>query len=380
MAATAISRLTGAFEETFKTPQELESHEAPVVVLSWPCIPVEIVRAAGLRPMVARGGTAATPAADAHLEHEIFPSRLRQLVDAALTGRLSNAARIVIPRTSDPDYKCFLYLREFVRLGIASTLAPIVLFDLLQSEGPDVLEYNAARTRVLLDELASVRGRAVSQDDLRHEIEQTNIARAAARRLIALRRGSPRVSGTEVFPLLGAFWNLPPKDYATLADAAADEIAQRPKLAGPRVLLAGSPVDGPDLHRAIESRGAVVVSEVGPWGSGLAGDDVVCGEDTLAALATRYSRDTISARTPRHLLSRWIAHDLDDVDAVVVSLPPEDTAFGWDYPALGDLLETRHIPHTCLYGDPCLPLLPEDHLRLSELVNAAAMRTEVHGG
>jgi hypothetical protein len=39
-----------------------------------------------------------------------------------LTGRLSHVARIVIPRTSDPDYKCFLYLREFVRRGVLGAL------------------------------------------------------------------------------------------------------------------------------------------------------------------------------------------------------------------------------------------------------------------
>ena len=101
--------------------------DRPAVVLSWPSVPIEIVRAAGLRPIFVRGGaisTAATPAADAHLEPEIFPSRLRYLVDAALTGRLDRAARIIVPRTSDPDYKSFLYLREFVRRGIARSLPP----------------------------------------------------------------------------------------------------------------------------------------------------------------------------------------------------------------------------------------------------------------
>jgi hypothetical protein len=59
---------------------------------------------------------------------------------------------------------------------------------------------------------------------------------------------------------------------------------------------------------------------------------------------------------------------LDNIDAVVVSLPPEDTAFGWDYPALRDLLKARQIPHTCLHGDP------SDHDRLNTLVGAAEAR------
>src|SRR4029453_11282204 len=146
------------------------------------------MRATGFRPVMVRGASGPTPAADVHLEPGIFPSRLRQLVEHALTGRLADAARIVIPRTSDADYKCFLYLREFVRRGVTTALAPVVLFDLLQSRGADVSAYDAARTRAVLDELSSASGRMPSADDLRREITRANTARAAARRLVALRR------------------------------------------------------------------------------------------------------------------------------------------------------------------------------------------------
>ncbi len=40
---------------------------------------------------------------------------------------------------------------------------------------------------------------------------------------------------------------------------------------------------------------------------------------------------------------------LDDVDAVVVSLPPEDAVFGWDYPALRDMLQARGS-RTCVFA------------------------------
>src|SRR6185503_2089743 len=248
--------------------------QEPCVVASWPAVAVEIVRATGFRPVMVRGGSGPTPAADGHLESGIFPSRLRHLVEDALAGRLAHAARIIIPRTSDADYKCFLYLRELVRKGVATALAPIVLFDLLQSRGVEVRNHDVARTRALLDELASASGRMPSADDLRREITRANAARAAARRLVALRRAVPRVSGTEVFPLLAAVWEMDPDRYVEMAGEAANGIAARPPLAGPRVLLTGAPVDGPTLHEAIESHGAIVVAEAGPWGGGAAGDDV----------------------------------------------------------------------------------------------------------
>ncbi len=352
----------------------------PFVVASWPSVPVEIVRAAGFRAVIARGASSPTPTADLHLEPGIFPSRLRHLVESALTGGLSDAARIVIPRTSDTDYKCFLYLREFVRRGVTSALPPVILFDLLQSRGAEVRNYDAARTRALFEELSAVSGRRPSVDDLRREIARANEARAAARRLMAFRRIVPRVSGTDIFPLLAAFWELEPEGYVAAVNGAASAFAKRSGLTGPRVLLTGVPVDGPELHYAIESHGATVVAEIGPWGSGAPGDDVRVDEDPFLALADKYRADAIGARTPAASLRRQIEQMLGDVDAVVVSLPPEDAVFGWDYPALRDMLYARGLPHVCLRGDQYQAPTVEEHAQLDAMVAAASRVQETRHG
>jgi hypothetical protein len=352
----------------------------PYIVASWPAVPVEIVRAAGFRPTFAQGVGDATPIADSRLEPQVFPSRLRHLVEAACAGHLRGASRILIPRTSDADYKCFLYLREFRRTAAASVFPPVILFDLLQSHGDDVRAFDVARTHALLDELASASGRMPSDDDRRHEIARTNAARAAARRLIQLRRIAPRVAGTEVFPLLAAFWEMDPDQYVTLADEAARDIAARPPLTGPRVLLSGAPVDDSSLHEAIESRGAVVVAEVGPWGSGAPGEDVRIDDEPVAALADKYRTDVIGPRTPVDTLRLWTERQLDEVDAVVVSLPPDDAVFGWDYPVLRDRLLARGIPHVCLRGSPYESPTPADHARLDAMISAAAQLQEASRG
>ena len=352
----------------------------PFLVTSWPSVPVEIIRAAGVRPLIVRGSSGPTPAADAHLEPGIFPNRLRRLVEDALTGRLDQAVRLVIPRTSDVDYKCYLYLREFVRRGVMASLPPVVLFDLLQSRGADVPAYDAGRTRALLDDLVSVSGRMPSRDDLRREIVRGNAARAAARRLVELRRSVPRVAGAEVFPLLASVWETDPDRYAEMASDAAMRIAARPPLTGPRVLLTGVPVDGHALHAVIESHGAVVVDEVGPWGSGSAGDDVRIDDDPVAALADKYRADSVGARTPVDALRRLTESRLDDVDAVVVSLPPEDVVFGWDYPALRHLLESRGLPHVCLRGDPYETPTTAEQAALAAMVSVASRLQETRHG
>jgi benzoyl-CoA reductase/2-hydroxyglutaryl-CoA dehydratase subunit BcrC/BadD/HgdB len=267
-----------------------------------------------------------------------------------------------------------------VRKGVVTALAPVVLFDLLQSRGVDVRNHDVARTRALLDTLASCSGRMPAADDLRREITRANAARAAARRLVALRRNIPRVSGTDVFGLLAAFWEMEPDRYVARASEAANRIAARPPLAGPRVLLTGAPVDGQILHEAIESHGAIVVAEVSPWGSGAAGDDVRLDDDPVAALADKYRADTIGARTPVDSLRGWTESMLDDVDAVVVSLPPDDAVFGWDYPSLRDVLKARRIPHVCLRGDQYQAPTAADHAQMGAMVSAASQLQEARRG
>ena len=378
--ATGITALTAAFDDAFAQLGESADLDRRVVVTSWPSLPVETIRASRLRLVVAKGSTAATPLADAQLEPGLFPSRLRQLVDAALAGRLAHVARVVIPRSSDPDYKCFLYLREFVRLGLAGAVAPTTLFDLLHSDSAHVRRYDVERTRGLLDMLADASGHRPSDGELRQEIELTNAARAAARRLVALRRGAPRVSGQEVFPLLGAFWHVPPSEYVALASQAAEDLADRSPLRGPRVLLAGAPVDGIDLHAAIESRGAVVVDELSPWSGAAAGEDVRCDEDPIAALADAYRRRSIGPRLPAGVMRDRAESVLDHIDAVVVSLPEDDATFGWDYPALRNRLTARGLPHVVLRGEPHRLVTPADGQRLDSLVEAADRRRPSHHG
>jgi len=369
----AITVLTRAYDYA-STRDRSGAPDRHTAVLSSPDVPIEIVRAAGLRPLVVRGAATPTPAADRHLEPAAFPNRIRQLVEAAVAGRLKEAC-IVLSRTSEPDYKCFLYLRELVRRRVLQGSGPILLFDLLQSQGRDVAAYNAGRARALFAALAPA-GAMASLAALREQIARANAARAAVRRLIALRNHPPRITGAEVLPLIGAFRCLAPEVYAPLALAAADRIARREPLVRPRVLLLGAPVDDPALHAAIETHDAVVVAETGPWGVQAAGEDVADEADPFAAIAEKYRRDVSGPRTRVHDIRCWVEQALPGIDAVVVSLPPDDAVFGWDYPSLRRQLQALDVPHVCLTHDPCEPVPQVDRERLAALVNAAVPRLE----
>jgi benzoyl-CoA reductase/2-hydroxyglutaryl-CoA dehydratase subunit BcrC/BadD/HgdB len=380
MNAASIEQLRAGFEEPFSALGRDATRDGGTIVVSWPSVPVELVRAAGFAPVFARGRRAPTPAADRVLEAGLFPNRLRQLVDAALTGRLQNVAAVVLPRSSDPDYKCFLYLREVARRGIAARLPPVLLFDLLHSAAPDAQEYNADRARALSARLTTLGGRQDAANELHDAIASANLARAAARRLDALRTDAPRVAGTDALPLLGAYWQLEPERYALLASAAAEELAERVRLEKPRVLCAGAPVDTPALHAAIETEGAVVVAEMSPYGGCGMKTDVDVSIDPFAALASHYGRESIDARLPINALMRKLDDVLGNVTAVVISLPPDDASFGWDYPRVRERLARHAIPHTVLTGDPVCGATAADRERIRALLSDARARWDAACG
>ena len=380
MDASAIDELRAGFEEPFRGLGRAATRDGENVVVSWPSVPSELIRAAGFSPVFPRGSGTATPEADRVLEPDLFPNRLRQLVEAALTGRLASVAAIVLPRSSDPDYKCFLYLRELVRRGVAPALPPILLFDLLHSDDADARAYNADRARDLSARLASLAARQHRQDDLRGAIASANRARAAARRLHALRIDTPRITGADALPLLGAFWQLEPERYASLANTAADSLTRRAPLEGPHLLIAGAPVDAPALHAAIEAEGAVVVAELSPFGGCGTSADVETTDDPFAALAGHYATESIDARLPVNALMRKLDALLGTAQAVVLSQPEEDASFGWDYPRVRELLARRSIPHTVLSGDPAFGATAADRERVRSLLGSAPARPEIRGG
>jgi len=346
---SACDVLTTAFRNWLGVARQARRNGTPVALLSSPDVPVELVRAAGFHAAVLRGLDHDTAQADRVLEPGVFEPRIKTLIELLLTQALSFVDLILLPRTSEQDYKCFLYARELARTGEIRTGAPrIVLFDWLRSASAGAERYRRGRLTALTADLAGMAGRTITGDDIHRESASTHEARAAARRLAGLRRPVPLVSGAESLPLFGAFWDLPPAEYRQAADAAALELSSRPPIDSPRIILAGLPVDGTALHTHIESHGCVVVAEAGHWGSGIGRTDVATSADPIDALHAHYA-STHGARQPVADARASFEELLDEgVDGVVFWLPTFDSTAGWDYPQLRDRLRARRIPHLVL--------------------------------
>lgn len=353
MNTREFALLAAAFEAPFGELGQSIERDRGSVVASWPSVPVEVIRAAGFMPVFARSAATPTPAADAVLEPGVFPDRLHQLFEAALAGRLAHVAAIVLPRTSDPDYKAYLYLQELRRRG--TELPPVLLLDLLQS-GHDTAAYNTQRVRELFERLSALAGRRAAVETLRTQLARANSARSAARRIVALRAGRARLAGAEALPLLGAAWQLQPERYCALVERAVEACGNRPALVGPRVLLAGAPVDSAALHAGIESQHAIVVDEAGPFGNDAGSADINPTGDPCRALAEWYACNVTTPRLSGAAVARRVAAALCGIDAAVLLLPPCDARFGWDGPRLRGLFEERGIPHLTLEVEPqCTP-------------------------
>ena len=347
-AAAAIAALTAAFERPLAYAAEQASGGRPVIAVSAASVPAELLRASGAVSVVLRWPPEPTPRADEWLEPGVFTHRIRALVDAALDGRLALLRALVIPRTSEQDYKAYLYIREIGRERDAPRMPPVVLFDLLQSRSADVRKYGLARTRALAGTIEAMVDCAIVDADLAVAIQEANAARAAARRLLHLRQGRPRVKGTEILPLVGALHIMPYAQYTSLADLAFDELASRPVLDGPRVLIIGAVPDHLVLHQALESHGAVVSGEASAWGSRAAEADVSTAQDPMTAIFDRYYAVGDGARRPSAEEDAWVERALDEADGVVFSLPADDSVYGWDYPRQRRLVDARAIPHLVL--------------------------------
>jgi hypothetical protein len=157
-------------------------------------------------------------------------------------------------------------------------------------------------------------------------------------------------------------------------------VARCPPLEGPRVLLAGAPVDGTALHAAIEAEGGVVVAELSPFGSSGTSTDVVDSDEPFAALTNHYRNASIDARLLVDAFMRKLDEALNVAQAVVLSLPPDDASFGWDYLRVRQLLARHAMPHAVLTGDPTSPVTAPDRERIRALLDTVSDRQEVTCG
>ena len=369
---SAANQLASHYENPMA--QALEAHRAgvPVVGLTSNTIPWELIRAAGLFPVVLRPPQRATPAADEFMEKNVFQARIRQIFESAVSGEWSFLRAIILPRTSEQECKLFLYLHEVVREGSREGVPPVYLYDLLHSQSAETHAYGISRTEELKRQLEEIAGHPIARPQIVAAIAESNAARAAVRSLLRLRQGAPRLSGTEALPLIGAYWFMGRAEYTKLATKASGVLERGKPLRGARLIVKGPPLDHLQLHAALESHGAIVVAEDDWWGTRSVGADIHSDGDALKTIFAHYYLDAPSPRVfPPHAADRWFESRVrEGVDGVVFYLPPEDYVLGWDYPRQKQFLDGLGIPSLAVREDAGVgELSSESHESIERFVN-----------
>ena len=343
-----------------RSAEALAQHQAgvPVVGFTSNTVPWELIRAAGCFPLLLApdlnelGGP--TPLADAIME-PVFESKIRTICNGILSGRWNFLKLLIVARTSEPEYKLYLYLREAERQKFSAAIPPLWLYDLLHTRTPISRTYGLARTQELAERLKQIG--SITAPSLAAAIAESNRARTALRHLQNLRAaGAPRISGSDALAISGALYFMGRAAHAKLVEAACREIKATKPLPGPRLLIKGTPLHHPKLHQALESQGAVVTAEDDWWGARAAGPNIPCARagmppcgKSLKITSSMHPAPGCGLPPPRINGSR----QLSAVESTVWSSICRRTtmSIGWDYPRQRDFVAARGIPSFLIRED-----------------------------
>jgi benzoyl-CoA reductase/2-hydroxyglutaryl-CoA dehydratase subunit BcrC/BadD/HgdB len=377
----AATRLAWHYENPMAAALDAHAAGTPVVGITSNTIPWELVRAAGFFPVMLDPTEMKTPTADEFMEPGVFQARIRRIFESVVSGEFDFLRAIICSRTSEQEYKLFLYLKEVARERPGQEMPPVYLYDLLHTQSEESRTYGLGRTEKLKQELETMAGRAMKNFDLLRAIEESNAARAAVVRLLRLRTSAQRLSGTEAIPLVGAFWLMNRGEYVKLASDAADLFERRAPMTGARVLVAGAPLDRAPLHAAIEAHGAIVTVEDDWRGTRSAGPNIQAGNHPMPAIFEHYFSWAPSPRVfPMDLEDEWFANAVTKVDGVVFYLPRQEYVAGWSYPRRKRWLDETGIPNILITEDAGAGELSAGARQsITEFARVAARKRETHG-
>lgn len=290
-------------------------------------VPVELITAAGLRPLRLTGKPGEDSAlGDRYLGRGVDPVA-RSILTRILTGDYGPLEAIVVSRDCEASLRLFYALRELHRIEPALGLPPLRLVDVLHLPHHTTTRYVHAKIAQLREWLG--RWRPIGDDDLAAAITAHDTLRRSLGRLAALRQAN-RLSGTRFLETVAATTAVPVTDAIALVERA---LAEPRETAGVRLFLTGSSHDHPAVYETLERTGFLVVGEDHDWGELLFAR--TCAAPTELALAERYQHNGPSA--PRASIRHRAAHTAAAARAcgaeVLLSYARvHDDAPPWDFP------------------------------------------------
>jgi benzoyl-CoA reductase/2-hydroxyglutaryl-CoA dehydratase subunit BcrC/BadD/HgdB len=271
-----------------------------------------------------------------------------------LSGELEFLDALIVPRTADSFLRLYLYLREAERQQVSTRLPPnIVLYDLLQTPGPDSDGHNIAQLDALRLRLEELADRRVSDSKLLAAIRANNNARQLQRELLRRRRIDPAIDGASVLKAIGARYFMPLTEYSALLRDWLESMAATANTAEkPRVLVAGNAHDNDSLHLLLRDAGIQVVGDYHWLGDPCAEEiGIAQAEDPWKAVSRHYHMHSLSSRRFPNPPEEIVTHaNLCGARGVVFYLFDAEEALTWDAPNQERALRDAGLA-TLLLGD-----------------------------
>jgi benzoyl-CoA reductase/2-hydroxyglutaryl-CoA dehydratase subunit BcrC/BadD/HgdB len=306
----------------------LSAPELPAAGYVGADVPVELITAAGLRPLRLAGkpGEDST-LGDRYLGRGVDPVA-RSILTRILTEDYGPLEAIVVSRDCEASLRLFYALRELHRVEPALRLPPVRLVDVLHLPHHTTTRYVHAKIAQLREWLGQ--WRRIGDDDLAAAITAHDTLRRSLGRAAALRRAN-RLSGTRFLEVVAATTAVPVEEAIALVDRLLAE--DRPAVDGVRLFLTGSSHDTAGVYETLERNGFLVVGEDHDWGELFFAR--TCAAPTELALAERYQHNGPAA--PRASIRQRAAHTAAAARACGAEIlfsyaRVHDDAPPWDFP------------------------------------------------
>jgi benzoyl-CoA reductase/2-hydroxyglutaryl-CoA dehydratase subunit BcrC/BadD/HgdB len=302
--------------------------------------------AAGFQPVrLVAPRLAQTPRADAILGAAEIGPRGRRLLEALLGSHQRNVP-ILVTQADAEQPQIFAALRELGRLG-EPVPQHVHFCDLLHIDRPASRAYTAARLAQLDDWLVSLGGCQPDTAALADAAALLARQDAQLARLSALRR-ERRIAGSSALEVIAAAAILPAAEHEQALARLLS--ADNPPLPGTAVFVCGSAHEGPEVYRAIEAAGGLVVGEDHAWGM-----DFGASAPVPPRVADAGARAANAAAQAGACGAELVLH---------LSLDGDEAA-PWDVAQLRAVLEEPLIVSLSKDGEPSAAPASFDSLRMS---------------
>ena len=316
-------------------------------------VPRELVHAAGMLPVGIFGGGDQIEVIQGDAYYQSYICRIpRSTIELGLTGRLDCLDGMLFPSICDVIRNLsgmwqIMFKDKYVRyVDVPQN------YD--DSIGGDFYVHEMQQIR---EDLARLRGKPITDDELRASIAVYNDNRKAIEDLYAYRAQKPWQAPTsEVYLVLRAGLVLPAEEHTPLVRAylAAAEAEKRPQRDNARVVLTGSFCEQPPLSliKSIEMAGCYIVDDDFVLVTRWLRQPVPTTSDPLEALAKAFLHHSVQS-SPKYDekkedKGKFLLHQykVRGAEGVIFAAPSFCDPALLERPMLQDILAKHKIPYT----------------------------------